>query len=399
MSLGEKKMNPIYNPFSPGAGAPPPELVGRESILEDADILLGRVKNRRSVQSLILTGLRGVGKTVLLCEIRRRAESNGVLPVYVEVSEDKPLAALLIAPLKKLLFDLDRLEGAKEKVKKGLVALRNFIGTIKIEIGDVGLGIDPQEGFADSGDFEYDLGELFVCVAEAAADRGMGVVVLIDEIQYLPEKELGALIMAMHRMQQDSLPLALVAAGLPILPGLAGAAKSYAERLLLFPEIGALSQEDSCKAIRNPLESGKVRIDDDAVVKVYEQTKGYPYFLQEWGYRLWNHVKQEPIHSSDVDEVRPIVLDKLDASFFRVRFDRLTPAEKDFLFAMASFGKNSVKMNDVAKRLGVSIGSLGPRRSSLIKKGMIYSPAHGEIAFTVPLFGDFLKRHDTSRGN
>lgn len=385
-------MDPVINPFSPGAGAPPPELVGRAAIFEEARILLGRVRLRRSVQSFMLTGLRGVGKTVLLGEIKRMAYGADILPVTVEAAEDKSLSALLVAPLKKVLFELDRMQGAKDKVKKGLVALRNFIGTIKVEIGDFGLGIDPQHGFADSGDLEYDLGELFACVAEAAAEKNKGVVILVDEIQYLPEKELGALIMAMHRMQQDSLPLALVGAGLPILPGLTGNAKSYAERLFRFPEVGALSETDSILAIRNPLAQANVRIDDDAVQRVYEIAQGYPYFLQEWGYQLWNAVEQEPIHLHDVNAVHPSVLTRLDSSFFRVRMERLTKSEKDFLFAMAEVSGEEIRIGSVAEKMGVSVGALGPRRSSLIKKGMIYSPAHGNVAFSVPLFDDFLKR-------
>jgi len=385
-------MDPVINPFSPGAGAPPPELVGRAAVFEEARILLGRIRLRRSVQSFMLTGLRGVGKTVLLSEIKRMAYGADVLPVAVEAAEDKSLSTLLVAPLKKVLFELDRMQGAKDKVKRGLVALRNFLGTIKVEIGDFGLGIDPQHGFADSGDLEYDLGELFSCVAEAAAEKNKGVVILVDEIQYLQEKELGALIMAMHRMQQDSLPLALVGAGLPILPGLAGNAKSYAERLFRFPEVGALSEADSILAIRNPLVQANVRIDDDAVRRVYEIAQGYPYFLQEWGYQLWNAVEQDPIHLQDVDAVHPSVLARLDSSFFRVRMERLTKSEKDFLFAMAEISGEEIRIGAVAEKMGVSVGALGPRRSSLIKKGMIYSPAHGNVAFSVPLFDDYLKR-------
>lgn len=390
-------MKAVNNPFSPGAGASPPEIVGRESILEEADVLLGRVKARRSVQSMILTGLRGVGKTVLLCEIKKRAKKLGVMPVLVEATEEKSLGALLAIPLKKLLFELDSVKGAKEKVRRGLMALKNFIGTIKIELGDFGLEIDPQRGLADSGDFEYDLSELFVYVAEAAADRGTGIVLLIDEVQYLPEKELGALILAMHKIQQESLPLAIVAAGLPVLPGLAGEAKSYAERLFVFPNVGALSEADSVKAIRGPLADGKVQIEDKAVLKVYEWTQGYPYFLQEWGYRLWNEVEEPLIRTSDVEAVRTKVMDRLDANFFRVRFERLTNSEKDFLFAMASIDTPVIKMSDVANALGIALRSLGPRRSSLIRKGMIFSPMHGEIAFTVPLFAEYLNRAKRAR--
>lgn len=387
-------MDPVVNPFSPGAGTPPPELAGRDAIFEEARILLARVRARRAVQSFIMTGLRGVGKTVVLSEIKRMAYNAGVMPVAVEAAEEKTLGALLVAPLKKVLFEFDRMQGTKDKVKRGLVALRNFIGTLKIEIGDFGLGIEPQHGFADSGDLEYDLGELFSCVAEAAADKERGVIVLVDELQYLPEHELSALIMAMHRMQQDSLPLAFVGAGLPILPGLAGNAKSYAERLFRFPEVGALSCEDSIRAIRTPFAVANVCLEELAAKRIYEIAHGYPYFLQEWGYQLWNAIDESPIKVEDVERVYDKVLARLDSSFFRVRMERLTKSEKEFLYAMAEAeAKESVvKIADVAQNLNLSVGALGPRRSSLIKKGMIYSPSHGNLAFSVPLFGDYLQR-------
>ena len=387
-------MDPVVNPFSPGAGTPPPELAGRDAIFEEARILLARVRARRAVQSFIMTGLRGVGKTVVLSEIKRMAYNAGVMPVAVEAAEEKTLGALLVAPLKKVLFEFDRMQGTKDKVKRGLVALRNFIGTLKIEIGDFGLGIEPQHGFADSGDLEYDLGELFSCVAEAAADKERGVIVLVDELQYLPEHELSALIMAMHRMQQDSLPLAFVGAGLPILPGLAGNAKSYAERLFRFPEVGALSCEDSIRAIRTPFAVANVCLEELAAKRIYEIAHGYPYFLQEWGYQLWNAIEESPIKVEDVERVYDKVLARLDSSFFRVRMERLTKSEKEFLYAMAEAeAKESVvKIADVAQNLNLSVGALGPRRSSLIKKGMIYSPSHGNLAFSVPLFGDYLQR-------
>ena len=320
------------------------------------------------------------------------AYDASVLPVAVEATEDKSLGALLAAPLKKVLFELDRIKGAKDRVKKGIVALRNFIGTIHIDIGDIGLGIEPQIGFADSGDFEFDLTELFTCVAEAAAEKDKGIVVIVDEIQYLPANELGALIMAMHRMQQDSLPLALVGAGLPILPGLAGNAKTYAERLFRFPEIGALSPEQSAAAIREPFKCSNVCVKDDALEKIYDIAYGYPYFLQECGYQLWNSVDADCIEAADVGAVHGMVIERLDQNFFKVRMERLTNAERDFLYAMADIESGKIRIGDVANYMKVSVGALGPRRSALIKKGMIFSPCHGEIAFSVPLFGDYLKR-------
>ena len=385
-------MDPVINPFSPGAGAPPPELVGRDAILEEAKILLGRVRLRKPVQGCMLTGLRGVGKTVLLSEVKRMAYAQSVIPIAVEATEEKPIGALLAAPLKKVLFELDRMEGAKDKVKRGIVALKNFIGTIRIDIGDIGIGIEPQRGFADSGDLEYDLGELFSCVAEAAAEKGRGVVLLIDEIQYLPEKELGALIMAMHRMQQDSLPLAAIGAGLPFLPGMAGNAKSYAERLFRFPDVGALTEKQAMQAICKPMELAGVHVLPDAAHDIYESTYGYPYFLQEWGYQLWNHVQREPITVDDVEAVRARVQERLDGSFFRVRIERLTRSEKDFLYAMAKVKSSKIRIGDLAKIMKIPVASLSPRRSSLIKKGMVYSPSYGELAFTVPLFGEYLER-------
>jgi hypothetical protein len=247
-------MDPIKNPFSPGAGSPPPELVGRDPVLDQARILLGRVKNKRSEKSMLLSGLRGVGKTVLLNEIERIAKTDGYRTIAIEAYENKPLGALLAPHLRTLLFDLDRIAGVGRKVKRGLAVLRGFIGSLKITVQDITLGFDiePEKGTADSGDLEIDLPNLFVAIAEAAEDRKSAVAILIDEVQYFNKKELGSLIMAMHKVQQRQLPLLLLGAGLPILPGLAGESKSYAERLFSFPDIGALSPKDAAKAVQDP---------------------------------------------------------------------------------------------------------------------------------------------------
>ena len=282
-------MDPIRNPFSPGAGAPPPELVGRDKVLEQAEVLLGRVRLGRSEKSMLLTGLRGVGKTVLLNEIERWAKTAGYRTISIEAQEDKPLGPLLAPYLRSVLFDLDRVAGAAEKVKRGLAVLRSFVGALKVSVQDitVGLDIDPERGSADSGDLEIDLPELFVAIAEAAADRKTAVAFLIDEIQYFDQKELGALIVAMHKLQQRQLPMVLVSAGLPILPGLAGEAKSYAERLFSFPKVGALSAEDVKRALQEPAQAVGVTFGDDALDEVFQVTRGYPYFLQEWGCLLY----------------------------------------------------------------------------------------------------------------
>lgn len=387
-------MDPIRNPFSPGAGSPPPELAGRESVLEQARVLLGRVRAKRPEKSLLLTGLRGVGKTVLLNEIDRLAQGAGYRTILVEAHEGKSLAVLLAPHLRRLLFDLDRMVGAGDKVRRGLGVLKSFVSGIKIKLGevDIGLDIEPVKGAADSGDLEVDLPSLFVAVAEAAEDRGTAVAILIDEIQYFSAAELSALIMAMHKMQQRQLPLVLVAAGLPILPGLAGESKSYAERLFSFPDIGPLRQPDAIRALNDPVLAAGEAFEPAALDEIFRMTKGYPYFLQEWGYQVWNHAAASPITLTVVNASSELVSRRLDENFFRVRFDRLTPSEKRYLRAMAELGADPCRTGDIADTLKVKINTLGPVRSSLIKKGMVYSPSHGDMAFTVPLFGEFMRR-------
>ncbi len=387
-------MDPIKNPFSPGAGSPPPELVGRDSLLELARILLGRVKQKRAEKSLLLTGLRGVGKTVLLNEIERMAKATDYRTVVIEAHEDKPLGPLIAPYLRNLLYELDRIAGVGDKVKRGFRVLRSFLGKLKMSYEDVtvGLDVEPEAGSADSGDLEIDLPNLFIAVGEAAQERNTALAIFIDEVQYFSQKELGALIMAMHKVQQQQLPVVLLGAGLPILPGLAGESKSYAERLFNFPDVGVLSKDDATKALREPAQAAGVKFDEDALKEVYRLTQGYPYFLQEWGYQSWNTAAQSPITLDDVKKATVTVIPRLDLNFFRVRFDRLTPSEKNFLRAMAKLGPGAHRTGDIADTLKVKVTSLGPLRAKLIKKGMIYSPAHGDMAFTVPLFDEFMIR-------
>lgn len=387
-------MDPIKNPFSPGAGAPPPELAGRDEILEQARVLLGRTLQRRPEKSMLMTGLRGVGKTVLLNELERKAEAQGYRTILVEAHEEKPLALLLAPYLRRLLFELDRLAGAGDKARRGLAVLKSFIGAVRVKVAEfeLGLDIDPERGAADSGDLEADLPELFAAVAEAAQERGVAVAILIDEIQYLSSKELSALVMAMHRMQQRQLPLVLFGAGFPTLPGLIGESKSYAERLFSFPIVGPLSEPDACKALREPIEDAGAEIDEAALEEIFRLTKGYPYFLQEWGYQSWNQAETSPISLSVIQDATETVTTRLDVNFFRVRFDRLTPAEKRYLRAMAQLGRGPYRASDIADCLGVKVSSLSPTRATAIKKGMIYSPSHGDLDFTVPLFDAFMRR-------
>ncbi len=387
-------MDSLRNPFAPGAGSPPPELVGRSEVLEEVRVLLGRIRNGRSEKSLLLNGLRGVGKTVLLNEIDRMAEESGYRTILIEAVEDKSLPAMLAPQLRKLLFSIDRMAGAGDKAKKALAALKSFVSAVKVNVGEIELGLDiePLIGVGDSGDLEVDLPDLLLSVAEAAAERGTAVAILIDEIQYFSAKELSALVMAMHRMQQKSLPLVLVGAGLPILPALAGEAKSYAERLFSFPLIGALGEEDANLALQEPVKKEGVSFDDDALAFIFRQTRGYPYFIQEWGYQAWNLAGDSPITEGLAAKATLVVKKRLDANFFRVRFDRLTPKEKSYLRAMAELGEGPMKTSDIAAALAAKVASLGPVRASLLRKGMVYSPSFGEMAFTVPLFDDSMRR-------
>jgi hypothetical protein len=387
-------MDPIKNPFSPGAGSPPPELVGRDEILESTRVLLGRIIERRSEKSILLTGLRGVGKTVLLNEMERIAQANNYRTILIEAHENKPLALLLAPPLRHLFFELNRMAGFGDKARRGLSVLKSFIASLKITVAEIefGLDIEPEQGSADSGDLEVDLPNLFIALAEAADERHIPVAILIDEIQYFSQSELSALIMAMHKMQQRQLPVVLMGAGLPILPGLAGESKSYAERLFSFPDIGPLSESDAGKALQDPVKQVGVSFDADALQEIFNLTKGYPYFLQEWGYQAWNHATASPITLQVVNEATATVVRRLDENFFRVRFDRLTPREKNFLRATAQIGSGAIRTSDVAELLGQKISSLGPVRASLIRKGMIFSPSHGDMAFTVPLFDAFMVR-------
>lgn len=387
-------MDKIANPFSPGAGSPPPELAGRDNVLEDVRVLLRRVQEKRAEKSLILTGLRGVGKTVLLVEAERMANEYGYKTLFVEAHESKPLPQLLAPKLRSLLFDLDRIALAGDKARRGLAILKSFIGSLKLTWGDfeIGLDIDPATGYADSGDLESDLPQLFAAIAEAAEEKKTSISIFIDELQYCNARELSSLIMAMHQMQQRRLPLVLIGAGLPILPGLAGESKSYAERLFNFPDIGPLSEADAEKALQDPVRQANVAFSEEALAEIFRMTQGYPYFLQEWGYQAWNHAVSSPITADVVHRTTDTVRNRLDENFFRVRFARLTPRETQYLRAMAELGAGPFKSGEIASTLRAETRQLGPLRAGLIKKGMIYSPAFGMMAFTVPLFDEFMRR-------
>jgi len=374
---------------APGAGSAPPELAGRDDVLERTSIMLDRLVAGKHTRGFIFYGLRGVGKTVLLQRIILNAEANSVSAVEIEAPEDQSLPAM-----RATLIKMSKGKAAKAMVRRAFGVLSTFIRATKIKYEDIELSMDfaGEEGVADSGDLELDLGDLLVAVGEAAADRHTAVVIFIDELQYVKEQQLAALIKALHKTSQKQLPITLVAAGLPQLLAQMGRAKSYAERLFEFVEIGPLDEKDGVRALRVPSAKENVEFRDDALRITFPQTQGYPYFIQEWGKHAWNTARHSPISGHDATVAGTIALAELDASFFRVRFDRLAPAEKRYARAMATLGPGPYRTGDIAKVIGEKTSTMGPVRARLIKKGMAYGPSHGDTAFTVPLFADFLKR-------
>jgi AAA ATPase domain len=383
-------MDPRRNPYAPGAGAPPPELAGRDSLIERAAIALDRIRLGRHDKSMILVGLRGVGKTVLLNRVQLDAEERGIHGLRLEAPEDRSLPGLLAPAMRAALLKLDRTRAASAVWKKAMRALAGFVGAMKLKFGDVELGleVEPELGLADSGDLDVDLTDLLLAVGEAAQDRSTAFAIFIDELQYIEEDQLAAL----HRCAQKQLPITLFGAGLPQIVGQTGRAKSYAERLFDFPEVGALDDEAARLALTAPAEKEGVVFESTALDEILKQSRGYPYFLQEWGKNAWSAAPSSPITVEHVHDATLHALADLDASFFRVRFDRLTPAEKNYLRAMATLGAGPHRSGDIAEQLHRRVNSLGPTRSALIAKGMVYSPDHGDTAFTVPLFDQFMKR-------
>ncbi len=387
-------MNPVTNPFAPGAGTPPPELAGRDDLRELVRVAIERVRRGLPAKSVLMVGLRGVGKTVLLDRMRDDAEAAGIHTVRIEAPEGRSLPALLAPQLRQALLRLSRNAQAKVLAERALRALTGFAKALKIKYQDIEVGVDftAEPGLADNGDLEHDLQALLELVGEAAQKAGTALVLFIDELQYVEEDQLAALITALHRTAQRRRPVVLVGAGLPQLRGRMGLAKSYAERLFDFPEIGALAAPAAKIAIRKPAQDQGVEIKEDALRRIVKETQGYPYFLQEWGKHTWDAAGASPITLRDVGLASKAAVAALDESFFRVRFERLTPVEKKYLRAMAELGPGPHRSGDVAERLDRKVTSLGPTRNQLIAKGMIWSPSHGDTAFTVPLFDEFMRR-------
>ena len=387
-------MDVVSNPFAPGAGSPPPDLVGREPLLETVRVSIARARLGNPSKSILMVGLRGVGKTVLLDRMRDNAEDAGNYTLRIEAPENRSLPSLLAPQLRTALLRLSKQAKAKDLAMRALKGLAGFAKALKLKYNDIEVGFDmePEPGLADNGDLEHDLQDLLEAAGQAAQKVGSSLVLFVDELQYVQEDQLAALITALHRTAQRKLPVVLVGAGLPQLRGNMGNAKSYAERLFEFPEVGPLSPEAAREAIAKPAKDHGVKVDAAALDLILKETHGYPYFVQEWGKHAWDVATKSPITKADVQKASTISISALDASFFRVRFDRLTIAEKKYLRAMAELGPGPHRSGDIAQAMKVQVTALGPRRASLIAKGMIYSPGHGDTGFTVPMFDAFMKR-------
>lgn len=387
-------MDPRKNPYSPGAGTMPPELAGRDEIIEKIQIELDRCRNGLSYRSSLITGLRGVGKTVLLNQLALNAEADEFLTISIETPEKRSLPALIIPTLRSALLKMDKIQASGDLAKKALRTLGGFISAMKLKYNDIEFGLDlgSEPGIADSGDLENDLIDLFVVLGKAAKEKKTAIIMFIDEMQYIEESQFSALIMALHKCTQRQLPITVVGAGLPQLIGQAGRAKSYAERLFEHREIGSLSKQSAKNVLLRPTNLLGITYTEEALDEIFQQTKGYPYFLQEWGKHSWNCAKESPITLQDVNTATELAILELDNSFFRTRFSRLTPSEKRYLRAMAEIGSGPHRSGDIANILKKEVQTLSPIRANLISKGMIFSPDYGDNSFTVPLFDRYMKR-------
>jgi hypothetical protein len=382
-------MDPRTNPYSPGAGSRPPELAGRDEIIERASINLDRLRNGLQARSVVLYGLRGVGKTVLLNTIVANAEASGFTTVSLEAPEDGSLPQSLIPPLHAALRKLSIGVFASDALKAAKRKLLSFSRVFRVKYEGFELELDLE---ALSGDLAYDLGEVLSSIGEAAKSSNTALLISIDELQYVRESDLRALITSLHQISQKQQPVFVIAAGLPQLVGQMGEAKSYAERLFVFELIGPLDTAAATDALCKPAARLNVDFEELAVSKVLSETKGYPYFIQEWGRHCWNKSQSSPVTAEIAELATDLAQAELDQSFFRVRLDQLTPIERRYMRAMAELGAGPHRSGDIAAKLGRKVTSVAPIRSALIKKGMIYSPNHGDTAFTVPLFDAFMKR-------
>ncbi len=387
-------MDPRHDPYNPGAGAPPPELAGRDDLIGRADLTFARTLAGKSAKSMMMLGLRGVGKTVLLNELEQRAEALRCQTAIFEIDPDKTLAAQLAPQLHRILLRLDRIKRAGHEIQTAFGVLRAFASVFKVQLGDLEFGLAQQSA---TGDLAIDLTDLLVAIGEAAEKRNTAIVLLVDEVQYVTKNDLGALIMGLHKVSQRQLPLVLIGAGLPQLARLAGDAKSYAERLFDYPPIGPLDRESAKKALQAPAQREGVVYEQDALDYILDQTECYPFYLQVWGSKCWEAAPASPITLAHAKTASEEAIALLDEGIFNVRLARLTDRQRTFARAIAEFGPRPVSSSDVANAMGLSLSQAAPLRDELIKKGMAYSPERGLIGFTVPKFDEYMRRRMPAR--
>ncbi|QTG81756.1 ATP-binding protein [Arthrobacter crystallopoietes] len=389
-------MDQVLNPYTPNAGATPELVVGRDELLKEFETLLRRLARGRTDQSMIVTGLRGVGKTVLLGEFRQIADDFKwkVLELEASKHDDNHFRQTLYSKLRASLFQVSPRARWGERARNAAQVLQSFSLTVDPTTGapTLSLEVEPAEGLADHGDLTLDLTDVLVAIGEAAADHGTGLVLLFDEVQFLSRFQLEAIIQAIHKTVQRKLPVTFVGAGLPQIAELAGDAKSYAERLFKFPRIGSLEEEDAARALAEPALAEGARFEQDALERAFKLTEGYPYFIQELGYQVWMVANDQVITLGDVEDAKDAYEAKLDESFFRVRLDRATQLQIAYMRAMAELGPESQKAADVAAVMGRESTQLAPTRSELIAMGLLYTPSHGYAGFTVPHFDRFMLR-------
>ena len=385
----------IINPYTPGAGLVPHYLAGRDDTIMEAKEIIAYVAQGYPARSVIYYGLRGVGKTVLLNRIEDIAEENDILYEHIEVSERSSFKTAISLHIQKLIRQMSVKAKAENIWQKAMSVLKAFQITYSPE-GDVSVSLKDDVaaavGISDTGNFANDLTELFVSMGTLAKNSESSVCLFIDEIQYLKDDEFEALITAVHRVNQKGLPVTLFAAGLPKVAKIAGDIKSYAERLFSFISIDSLKPEAAKLALVEPAKKIDVTFTDEAIDEILRITEGYPYFLQEYGKQVWDFIKDHKIDSTSVQEAYPVFEKSLDNSFFKVRYDRATQKEKEFMLAMVECGELPCTIAQIASKMNCNVQRISPLRAQLIHKGFIYATRYGEVDFTVPQFNQYLKR-------
>lgn len=382
-------MDAIANPYTPNAGSRPHELAGRNGEIEQFRVLVGRLKRGETEQSMIIRGLRGVGKTVLLNAFEDHAESEGFITYYHELTPDTGLIGQIARDVQGALARLKLTTRAAARVRSAL----EHLSTIRLT-GPEGIGLAVDLRRADEGTIAGDLAELFLALGAVAAGKGSGVIFLLDEVQFANEVEYRALISGLHRATQKNMPISATAAGLPQIPRLTGQARSYAERLFTFPVIAGLREQDARSALVEPARRQGVDYQPDALARALAWTRGYPFYIQQLGKHVWNLAASSPMTSEDVDAAIPVAQAALDSSIYEVRIQRATAEERRYMRAMAELGEGPYRSGMVAAQLARKTSEVSMARQHLIDKGLVYATEdYGHIDFTIPRFDEFMRRH------